>query len=666
MKHFFYSRLAADNIRKNARTYIPYIIACTLTIVMFYSFISLSNNNDLTEMKIGRRLIPYILNLGIWVIGIFAVIFLFYTYSFLIKRRQKEFGLFNILGMEKKHITKIVALETLDVAVISLVAGLAIGILFNKLLYMLLLRMIDAELTLDYHISFEPIIPTLLFFGGIFLVIFLHSIGRIHLSNPIELLHSTKTGEKEPKTKIIITILGILCLGGGYYISLTTKQIQEALPNFLLAVILVIIGTYLLFTVGSITLLKLLKKNKRYYYKTNHFISVSSMIYRMKRNAVGLANICILSTMVLVMLSVTSTLMISLESTLNSFSHDIMYSIEIGSDDNKEQVSSSIEKIVEETAKEHRLSILNLSQGYFINWNICYDNGIFSSDSETDNEENLHLLEIISISDYNRILDKKAVLKSDEILLFSEDSTVCDDKEIVFLDRHYTVAESANSLPKDLKFNLTIEYKNIIMVVSDNVFEQLVHIYEGHNISTYGYDFDLSGTNEQKIEFTEDLNNRIFSHENNTLAEHGLVSYSKSEDRSGLYEIYGGLLFIGIFLSILFTAAMVLIMYYKQTSEGYEDRERFEIMQKVGLERYNIKKSIRSQILTVFFLPLIIAGIHILFAYPIITQLVKMLVLSNTGILLICTLISFAAFVLFYIIVYILTARTYYKLVTLK
>ncbi|MGN0537709.1 MAG: FtsX-like permease family protein, partial [Acutalibacteraceae bacterium] len=594
MKHFFYSRLAMDNIRKNARNYIPYIITCTLTIIMFYSFISLSMNDGLTQMKVGRRLIPYILNLGIWVVGIFAVIFLFYTYSFLIKRRQKEFGLFNILGMEKKHISKIVALETLYVAVISLVAGLAIGILLNKLLYMLLLRMIDAELTLDFSISFQPIITTVLFFGGIFFVIFLYSIGRIHLSNPIELLHSTKTGEKEPKTKIIMTILGVLCLGGGYYISLTTEQIQYAITNFFLAVILVVVGTYLLFTVGSVTLLKLLKKNKKYYYKTNHFISVSSMIYRMKRNAVGLANICILSTMVLVMLSVTTTLMIGLEDTLNkSYSHDIILSVYVGSDNNKEQITSSVEKIINETAKEHQLSISNISKSYFVAFGVCYNNGKFSIDNQTDYTSNLndiHHIDVISVSDYNRILNKKAVLKSNEILLFSEDDAVCNNKEIVFLDQNYKVMESSNILPNSLNFDYAIMSINTIIIVSDESFEQLAHLnpedYYSNN-SMYGYAFDLSGTNTQKISFTDDLNNKIFSDDNAFLREYGLLLSSKPEMRTSLYEVYGGLLFVGIFLGILFTAAMVLIIYYKQTSEGYEDRERFEIMQKVGLDYHD-------------------------------------------------------------------------------
>lgn len=666
MKNFFYSRLAANNIRKNARNYIPYIIACTLTIIMFYSFLALGTNDGLKQMETGSRLLPDIMVLGIWVVGIFAVIFLFYTYSFLIKRRQKEFGLFNILGMEKKHISRIVALETLYVAVISLAAGLIIGILLNKLLYMLLLRMIDAKLTLEFYISIKPLIITVLFFGCTFFVIFLYSIRRIRLSNPVELLHSTKTGEKEPKTKIIMTILGILCLGGGYYISLTTENIQYAIVNFFGAVILVIVGTYLLFTVGSVTLLKVLKKNKKYYYKTNHFISVSSMIYRMKRNAVGLANICILSTMVLVMLSVTTTLMTGLENTLNkAYPNDVAVFANIGSDNNKEQINSLIEESVQETAEEHQLNISNISENYFLEIAFYYnDNGEFSEDgSFLLGDENLYLVEFISVSDYNRILSKEVELKSDEVLLFSDNTAICDDKEVTFYEKQYTVTDSSNTLPDNLTYDYIITNYTIV-IVSDDTFEYLSHITSEYNSSTYSFSFDLNGTNEQKISFFNDLSDKIF--DNTILRENGFSLLSKAATRTGLYEIYGGLLFIGIFLGILFTAAMVLIIYYKQTSEGYEDRERFEIMQKVGLDSHDIKKSIRSQILTVFFLPLIVAGIHIIFAYPIISQLVKMLVIANTKVLLFCTLTCFTAFALFYIIVYILTARTYYKLVTFK
>ena len=328
MNKFFYARLAANNIKKNAKIQIPFMITSILTVSMFYILLSLSLNQGFRDAEVGSTMIPIVLGLGCWIVGIFAVIFLFYTYSFLIKRRQKEFGLFNILGMEKKHIAKIIALETFYTAFISIVVGLLAGVILDKLMYLLLLRIVNLQTNLTHYISFKPIIITSILFVSIFIVLFLYSILKVRLTNPIQLLHGGQVGEKEPKTKILMAIIGLICLGIGYYLSIMTKDAVNAVNLFFIAVIFVIIGTYFLFVAGSIALLKMLRKNKKYYYKTSHFISVSGMLYRMKKNAVGLANICILSTMVLVMLSTTLSMMLGLDDVLNrNYPYDISLSL---------------------------------------------------------------------------------------------------------------------------------------------------------------------------------------------------------------------------------------------------------------------------------------------------------------------------------------------------
>lgn len=666
MNKLFYTRFAANNIKKNGKTNIPFLITSILIVAMFYILLSLSQNEGLSDMKRGSRTLPIILGLGCCIVGIFAVIFLFYTYSFLMKRRQKEFGLFNILGMEKKHIAKIIALETLYMALISIVIGLFVGILLDKLMYMLVLRMTNVKSNLGFYVSFNPIWNTVIFFSGIFVLLFLYSMFKVRLTNPIQLLHGGQVGEKEPKTKILMTIIGLICLGIGYFLSIITKDSVDAVNFFFIAVIFVIIGTYLLFVAGSIALLKMLRKNKKYYYKTSHFISVSGMLYRMKKNAVGLANICILSTMVLVMISTTTTLMANIEEILNDrYSHDVLSVFTT----NREKGEPLVSEIVQKTADKHKLTVSNITETNFLLRMTNYSNGKFAENIYVDGTA--HLVEVISLSDYNRIENKNDSLKSDEILLFSEDTNICNDREITFYDKKYKVQNSENELISKFKFYYVSTAKNTIIIVSDDEFNSLdkqISDDVGYSSAVvYGYAFDLNGSNEQKTSFDKDYNNEIFNDEE--ICDNTAYFESKTDVKTGLYEIYGGLLFIGIFLGVLFVGAMILIIYYKQISEGYEDRERFDIMQKVGLSYAEAKKAIRSQILTVFFLPLITAGIHIIFASPMISKMLSLMMLSekymkdNMQIYIWCTVICFLVFAVLYAIIYMVTARTYYRIV---
>lgn len=670
MNKFFYTRLATNNIKKNGKTYIPFLITSVLTVAMFYILLSLSQNKGLSELKIGSKMVPEVLKLGCWIVGIFSVIFLFYTYSFLMKRRQKEFGLFNILGMEKKHIAKIIALETLYTALISIVVGLLVGMLLDKLMYMILLRIVNVQFNINFYISVQPISITVILFGFIFALLFLYSMFRVRLTNPIQLLHGCQVGEKEPKTKIVMAIIGLLCLGIGYYLSISTRDASDAIGLFFIAVIFVIIGTYFLFIAGSIALFKMLRKNKKYYYKTNHFISISGMIYRMKKNAVGLANICILSTMVLVMLSTTLSMMIGLDDTLN-FHYPYDISFHSYSDTESEKANSVINNVIDKNNL-----ILTKEVSYK---SITYSNFNSEKNPNLDSESDYTIIRIIPVSEYNKCYNQNKSIKKNEVLLYTNIENFSQNS-IRILEKDYTISDKLIDIDNTFSYNL-LYGDFFILIINDDEFKSLdeqmtkdykldnvaSEDYELHSVAEYWYHINLSGSDEEKLavcnELTEYFNNNQYIY---SMA-------CRSEAKMEILSIYGSLFFIAIFLGTLFVVAMILIIYYKQISEGYEDRERFDIMQKVGLSYAEAKKAIRSQILTVFFLPLITAGIHIVFAFPMISRILSFMTLSeeymtldNVQLYIWCTAVCFVVFALLYLIIYIATARTYYRIVKWK
>lgn len=664
MNKFFYARLAASNIKKNAKIQIPFMITSILTVSMFYILLSLSQNQGFKDAEVGSTMIPIILGLGCWIVGIFAVIFLFYTYSFLIKRRQKEFGLFNILGMEKKHIAKIIALETFYTAFISIVVGLLAGVILDKLMYLLLLRIVNLQTNLTHYISLKPIIITIILFASIFIVLFLYSMLKVRLTNPIQLLHGGQVGEKEPKTKILMAIIGLICLGIGYYLSIMTKDALNAVNLFFIAVIFVIIGTYFLFVAGSIALLKMLRKNKKYYYKTSHFISVSGMLYRMKKNAVGLANICILSTMVLVMLSTTLSMMLGLDDVLNrNYPYDI--SFDVSSLEYYNISDKDIEKTVKDVIAKHNLNITE--ENSYRNISLYSDNIKFASDVN-----NLDCtVKVIPLSDYNSCTNQNKTLGKKELLFYTNTGISQTDK-IKLMDNDYKIAEYNSDIPKAF-ISSSSQISTALIIVNDEEFNNIDKQFSKYNeeisgindykssVSNY-HNMNISGSDSEKLSAYNDCRNEL---ENSPVFFKGRI-----EQKTAILSIYGSLFFIALFLGILFIGAMVLIIYYKQISEGYEDRERFDIMQKVGLSYREAKKAIRSQILTVFFLPLITACIHVVFAFPMISRILSLMTLSNdsinlnnTQLYIWCTLACFLVFAILYMVIYIATARTYYKIV---
>lgn len=629
--------------------------------MMYYMVSSLSMNPNMMNM-IGGDVMQQILSLGIYVITVFAVIFLFYTNSFLIKRRKREFGLFNILGMEKKHLSIVIALESIIVFLVSMVLGIGIGILLDKAFYLLIAKMLNASIALGFYISYQSIVNSIILFLIIFVLMYLFSLIQINLSNPIELLHGDQHGEKEPKTKWLLALIGLICLGTGYYMSVSIQDPVTAFAFFMVAVILVVIGTYMLFTAGSIVILKLLRKNKRYYYKTNHFISVSNMIYRMKQNAVGLGNICILSTMVLVMLSTTISLWVGMNDIIETrFPRDITVSIN-SVDSNQalytiDDMNNAIEQAGIQTEDElvyRTLSVSAFNQGN------TYTFG--NENMSLQDISNVVVLYFITLDDYNRTEGTNVSLAPDEVLVFPSGKQF-DHKTIDIASNTFKVKGILDSIKADSNYSANLQNSMFVVVDSmDTLFmiDDLQKQAYGDNASYIhtSYDFNLSKSEGMSVK--EAIDALIANYPGDT-------TYMMVDTQEGNYEdllsLYASFLFIGIFLSFLFIMATVLIMYYKQITEGYEDKKRFEIMQKVGLNKREVKKTINSQVLTVFFLPLVVAAIHIVFAFPMIEKMLRLLYLDNTNLYIMTTVICFGVFALVYVLIYFLTSKVYYGIV---
>ena len=658
MSRFFYGKLALSNIKKNAQTYLPYILTCAGTIMMYYIIRSLSTNQSMLNMKGGNNML-LIMGLGSWVIGIFAVIFLFYTNSFLIKRRKKEFGLFNILGMEKRHLARVVLWESFDTFLVSMIAGILGGMLFSKLAFLGVERLLHLEIPLKFELSLKAVGEALLLFGCIFMINLVNTLRQIHLANPVELLKGGNVGEKEPKTKWIMTIVGFLFLGIGYYIAATVESPIDAFTLFFLAVILVIIGTFCLFTAGSIAVLKLMRKNRKFYYKANHFISVSGMMYRMKQNAAGLASICVLSTGVLILLSTTICLYLGSEDSLKmQHPRNMQYTV------NTEE--AGIEAKIKEMTKQVLEKYDTSPQNELIYYNSDLvlkqeGNGFKNIENQSFNFKNVSELDFILLDDYNRLTGQEVKLADDEVLLYVargryEDTTI--ELENITLK----VKEKLTQIPVPLGVDSLLVDNYYIVLPQRDTLAQILSAF-GEDLTegaiwTYRYGFDLDLENDMQLQVYEELKNNF-----DQLEVRGYMG-SVANSKSSVYALNGGLLFLGIFLGVLFLMATVLIIYYKQISEGYDDRERYQIMRKVGMSKKEVKASIRSQVLTIFYLPLVMAGIHIFFAFNIINRLLNLLGLYNLNLFIICTVGSIVVFGGLYSLVYGMTAKTYYKIIS--
>ena len=660
MKMSFYPKLAAGNMKKNARTYVPYMLTCIITVAMYYIVKSLSQNPGVKEM-IGGGYLSELMFIGSHVVALFAVIFLFYTNSFLVKRRKKEFGVFNILGMEKRHLAWVLGWETAYLALGSLVLGLLLGIIMDKAMYLLVGKIIGGGVPLGFFVSARVIGQTVQIFAVIFLLICINAIRQVHVADPIALLQAGNAGEKEPSTRWLLALAGLVSVGGGYYIAVTVSDPVASLLLFFVAVVLVIIGTYLLFTAGSIALLKILRKNRKYYYRTRHFVSVSGMIYRMKQNAVGLANICVLSTMVLVMVSTTTSLMIGMEDVVRErYPADIMVYFKGDAPQGNQAYIEAIRALQRERGlavkNEMAYLYLGLSASHEYKYEESHELGVTSALDSMDE------LFLITLDDYNAVMKERKTLEEGEVMVYSN-RTSYDLPVFRLLGREYRVAEKLDSFVGNGQYSANM-CNTIYIVVPDR--EALLEIYDaqrellGENARSIRqvYGFDMDADEEEQNAFYNDLLD--------CMAQNGIsaVTEARAEAKSSFISLYGGLFFIGVFLGVLFVMATVLIIYYKQISEGYDDRERFSIMQKVGMSRDEVKSAIHSQVVTVFFLPLIVAGIHVTAAFPLISKLLVLMQLTNTKLFIACTGACFLVFAVMYVFVYNLTARTYYRIVS--
>lgn len=669
-----YPKLAWSNIWKNRQTYLPYLLTFLVTVSMFYIIGAITANPGISDLPGGATL-QVVLGLGQGVIAIFAMIFLFYTNSFLIKQRKKELGLYYILGMEKKHIAHIMFWEAFYISLSGTVIGIGLGILFNKLIIMLMMRMLDLDVVVPFEISKISMMITVILFVVIFLLILCGNARMLRKSHPIDLLHGEQIGEKEPKAKKLMTLLGILCLGGGYAIAIMTKNPLQAVMLFFVAVDLVIAGTYLLFITGSITILKGLKRQKRFYYRPTHFTAISGMIYRMKQNAVGLANICILSTMVLVMVS--STVCMNMGSKdmvqdlapkdINTYLHTGKGLIEEGDWEAARKRANKVhnEEVAMVTKEGYEIADPYQYEFFELRGRIQEDGELqMGLNMINGTESGGVVVQIIYQSAYENCVQESVKLRSNEALFDVIKGEYGKDQFQIY-GKKYDLRSA--DMRAEFGNDMDMCDASIILVVRDEeyrqIYNQTIQLW-GVPETNYRSGFDVVADKKEKAEICRKCNKKveqILTDENRNELYYEVRD--KNEVELSVHALYGGFMFLGIFLGLLFIIATVLIIYYKQISEGYEDRERFWIMQKVGMSREEVNKSIRCQIFLVFFLPLIVACVHCLAAFPMICRVLSVMALDKVSLFIVCTLATMGIFALIYTVVYFATAKTYYQLV---
>ena len=668
-----FSRLAKQNIRNNKSTYIPYMITCIFCIAMIYMMEFLRDCPTLDQAVRQADEVRMIVFTGEIVVEIFCIIFLIYSNSFLMKRRQKEIGLYNILGLERNHIGIVMFLETIITSIGSLAGGIAAGIIGSKLALLLLLKLLHIPSVLGFYISVKGIFTCLFMFGIIFLMILFLNLAKIHLSRPVELLRGNNTGEKEPVAKWLMALIGFICLGAGYYLAVTTESPIKAITIFLLAVILVMAGTYLLFTAGSIVILKFLRRRKSFYYRTGNFISISGMLYRMKQNAIGLASICILSTGVLLMISMTVSIYFGMNDImLNRYPYDVDMSVTSISEEECQTAIEAFEKAI----ADNKVPVEKSVEEIYLDI-VCSKNGdqiLIKPANTIRNSDSVLVLSLLDQAEYERLTGISANLNDGEIFAWypsavQKDSVTVDETEFTvkkWLDKNpLTCGEDAVS-------------DNAVLVVTDEDFkkfdEMRTEMYKGVSSAPAGEDLtlhlglDITGSETDKIDFGTPVMEVVKDlKKNGGLSENSwITSGIRQQEYESYYADNGSLLFIGIFLGSLFLMGTAMIIYYKQISEGYEDQKRFEIMQKVGLSRREVRSSVRRQILMVFFLPLLMAMLHITMAFPMIRRMLLLFGMTNTKLFIGCTAGTVLIFAVVYGLIYLMTARSYYHIVERK
>lgn len=660
MNHLYY-RLAVTNLKNNRQFYLPYILAGMVSAMMFYLMRAIQGNDGINAMR-GAGTLGLVLTMGVVIVGACVCIFLFYTNSFVMKRRKKELGVYNILGMEKRHIAKVLAWEAVILYTVSVCGGLVCGIVFNKLMTMFLYKLTGLSESIPFYISGWGCLQTAELFAAVYVLMLFYNFLQVKLANPIALLHGNNVGESEPKAKWVSAVTGLVCIFTGYYLAVCADGVLEAVNLFFWAVILVIVGTYELFVSVSIVVLKLLKKNKKYYYQTSHFITVSGMMYRMKRNAVGLANICVLSTMVLVILSTTVCLYAGVEDSLqSSFAEEVTATFYFD-DVPDAAVKEDLLQLFMAEAEKHGRKVTEVSE---------YANVVFMTHSDGneialyDNEDasygfsDMGMLYVMTKADYEKYTGQALDEIAQGSVMVTAFEGIAEDVIKVF-GREYPIAGRL-ILPEDFPDkeiegflgNTEVIY---LIVADDNALKNFDAEIQYH----VGVETD--GTQEERKMYASAVREAVEVSRAQSGFNRSLI-YSRTEQREEYMGMNGGFLFLGLFLGILFLMITVLIIYYKQISEGFEDRERFAIMIKVGMSRDMVKKAINTQVRTVFFLPITVAVIHLVMAFPMLKLMLMVFGLANTSLFVVCLAVTAVVFAVIYFIVFRFTSRSYYKIV---
>lgn len=653
-KSGFFPRLALVNLLRNGQYYGPYLLSCGGTAAMFYILCYLTTSQIVASVR-GAGYLQSLMYLGCIVVALFSAALLLYANSFVMKRRQRELGLYNILGLEKRHIALLCFWETLYCALASIAGGIAVGVLFSKLTLLLLLQIAQLPVEFGFEISGQGMVNTAALFAALFLLTLVYNLFHVGRSRPVELLRSNSTGEQEPRTKWLLVALGLITVGGGYFLSWKVQNPVEALALFFLAVVLVMVGTYCLFTAGSVAVLKALRANPGYYYQTRHFTAVAGLLYRMKQNAVGLANICILSTMVLVTVSTTITLYQSCEETLDQmYPYDIQV-VQPLIDDSENTALPTPEETLD--VVQTALAACGRTASHFS----CYAQAEswFDYSGNTIQWENTGIpgrLRLVTADDYGRIAGTAPDLTDNQVLVCTEGFDLPDTFYVGSLPFH--IAQRLETgLPVNGSAIVSSESVSVLMVVANEAVVQEILAQSSEDIFSQEFliQLNLDGTEDEKLSYAEYLLEKTGE---------GVAVNSHQDNAIDLYTMYGGFLFLGVFLGLLFLLATALIIYYKQISEGYEDQRRYQILRQVGMTDREIQASIHTQILLVFFLPLGIAGLHTAAAYPMVSKLLELFQLTSPARYALCTAGTLMVFCVVYALVYGLTARVYRRIVS--
>lgn len=671
-----YKRLAWTNLKNNRQLQMPYVIIGIVIVAMFYTMLAFVYNPTIRDNVRGGGDVAFVLMLGSFVIGIFSAVFLFYTNSFLMKRRKKELGIYNILGMEKRHIAKVLFWESLILSGITIIGGIVFGMLFQRLLMLVLFKLIGTEAVVKFHISGWAIFITVVLFVVIYLATYIYNLLQVKLANPIALLHGSSVGEKEPKAKPVMAGIGIVCLLAGYYMALRVANVISAVNVFFRAVILVIIGTYCLFIAGSIVLLKGLRKNQKFYYHSKRFVAVSGMLYRMKQNAVGLANICILSTMILLIISTTVSTYIGMKEDLK-YAYEAEFNVSAYFNatpaDAKEKGRELEKQFCDALTAQGRKIIKRNGYDYFGAFAEKGETGFVFHESimqgyvsrDVNQEMYVYFMTRESLEERSGIVLEE--IPENEVVLIGGEKQQTNTVSLFGVD--YVVADSLKFLSDEHDHMMEFMEDIYYCVVEDN--EMLHELHEKkmsffkESFPEYNYEWyiDIDGNREEKLEAYETMWEIVRQYTGSDDFFRAITVVSRQEQYESFLQINGGLLFLGIFLGTMFLMAMVMIIYYKQISEGYEDRERFQIMGKVGMSDDEARQTIHTQIRMVFFLPLVTAVIHVAVSFPMMKYLLAILNLYNTKVFVCCIIGTVCVFGAIYYIVFRITSKSYYRIV---